>query len=110
MIERRADLRGTDDFVAEIALSRRACRPADAASSFCRRRFTHPRRPTRFDERGFLVIDTCHCLLPTGHDLGCICEHAIERRVFRIDADGREHYATRPLAKPAPTSGRRQRI
>ena len=106
MIERRADLRGTDDFVAEIALTRRAHRPADAANPVCRRRFTHPRQPARFDERGFLAIDTCNCLLPTGHDHGCICEHAIERRVFRVDADGREHYATRPLAKPAPTRTR----
>jgi hypothetical protein len=25
-----------------------------------------------------------------------VCEHDIERRVYRVDADGREHYATRP--------------
>jgi hypothetical protein len=26
-----------------------------------------------------------------------VCEHGIERRVYRVDDDGREHYATRPL-------------
>jgi hypothetical protein len=26
-----------------------------------------------------------------------VCEHNIERVVYRVDEDGREHYATRPL-------------
>ena len=100
MIEWPANLRGTDDFAAEVALARRGRQGhlASAASSLCHRRFTHPRQPTRFDERGFLAIDTCRCVLPSGHDNGCICVHAMERRVLRVDADGREHYATRPLA------------
>jgi hypothetical protein len=28
-----------------------------------------------------------------------VCEHDIERRVYRVDDDGREHYATRPLER-----------
>jgi len=99
MILRRGDLGGVDDLVAEIALARRARqhRPANALGEQCRRRFTHPRRPPQFDARGFLVVDTCECLLLSDHGDGCVCEHDIERRVYRVDADGREHYATRPL-------------
>jgi hypothetical protein len=26
-----------------------------------------------------------------------VCEHPIERVIYRIDDDGREYYATRPL-------------
>jgi hypothetical protein len=26
-----------------------------------------------------------------------VCEHDVERRVFRVDRDGREQYATRSL-------------
>jgi hypothetical protein len=26
-----------------------------------------------------------------------LCRHGIERLVYRVDEDGREHYATRPL-------------
>jgi hypothetical protein len=59
----------------------------------------HPREPTQFDAQGFLVVDTCGCLLLLNHDDGCVCEHEIECRVYSVDADGREHYATRPLAK-----------
>ena len=47
MIPGRDDnLRGVDDFVAEIALARRARQRslAGTPSSLCRRRFTHPRR------------------------------------------------------------------
>lgn len=105
------NLRGADDLVAEIALARRA-RPrrvaaADTSGSQCQRRFTHPRQPTRFDARGFLVVDICECLMMSDHDDGCVCEHDIERRVYRVDADGREHYATRPLvrAKTPPANG-----
>jgi hypothetical protein len=100
MILRHDDnLHGADDFIAEIALAKRARqrRLAGMPSSLCRRRFTHPRLPTQFDERGYVVVDTCECVLPSDHDGGCVCEHHIERRVYRVDADGREHYATRPL-------------
>jgi len=100
MILRNDDaLRGVDDFVAEIALARRARRRNLANTSpLCWRRFTHPRQPTQFDERGHVVVDTCECLLLRDHDGGCVCEHDIERIVCRLDPDGREHYATRPLA------------
>jgi hypothetical protein len=43
-----------------------------------------------------ILVHTCPCLRPSGHEEGCVCEHAIERRVYRVDDDGREHYATRP--------------
>ena len=101
MILRRDDnLRGLDDFVAEIALAKRARqRPlAGPPSSLCGLRFTHPREPTQFDARGFLVVDTCGCILLIAHDGGCVCGHDVERRVYRVDDDGREHYAPRPLA------------
>jgi hypothetical protein len=100
MIPRRDDnLHGADDVVAEIALARRARqrRLAEQSGSLCRLRFTHPRRPTQLDGRGFLVVDTCECLRQSDHDDGCVCGHGIERRVYRVDANGREHYATRPL-------------
>jgi hypothetical protein len=92
-------IHGVDDFVAEIALARRARqrRLAQASDTLCLRRFTHLHEPRRYDARGFLVVDTCECLLQTGHHDGCVCVHDIERRVYRVDADGREHYATRPL-------------
>jgi len=100
ILRRNDDLAGVDDFVAEIALTRRARQRLldGTSSSLCRLRFTHPCQSTQFDERGFLVVDTCECVLPADHDDGCVCGHDIERRVYRIDADGREHYATRPLA------------
>src|SRR4030095_8400393 len=93
-------LAGVDDFVAELALARRARRRylASAPSSLWGRRFTHPRQPTQLDARGFLVVDTCECVLLCGHDDGCVCGHDIERRVYRVDANGREHSATRPPA------------
>jgi hypothetical protein len=95
----RDDVAGVDDFVAEIALAKRERRRrlAGTPGSFCGRRFTHPRQPTQFDERGYLVVETCKCTLLSDHDDGCVCGHDIERRVYRVDADGREHYATRPL-------------
>ncbi len=106
------DLRGVDDLIAEIALTRRVrqrhlvetlsapARPLTALVRVgCRRRFMHPRGPTPFEAQGFLVVETCGCLLLLNHDDGCVCEHEIECRVYRVDADGREHYATRPLAK-----------
>ena len=105
MILRNDDkLRGADDLVAEIALAWRARERslAEAPNPLCGRRFTHPRQPTRLNASGCLMVDTCACLLPSGHsDDGCVCGHNIERRVYRIDDDGREHYATRPLAKAA---------
>jgi hypothetical protein len=100
MILRSDDnLRGADDWIAEISLARRARqrRLTSAPWSACGRRFMHPRQPEQFDARGCLVVDTCRCLLLSDHDEGCVCEHNIERRVYRIDDDGREHYATRPL-------------
>jgi hypothetical protein len=99
MIQRRDDLAGVDDFIAELGLARRALLRHLADCVRCGRRFTHPRRPTQFDALGYLVTDTCACLRPSGHDHGCLCEHNIERHVYRVDDDGREHYATRPLAR-----------
>jgi hypothetical protein len=94
MIQWRDALAGVDDFVAELALARRA---RQRLASLCERHFTHLRRPTQFDALGYLVVETCACLLPRGHDECCVCEHNIERVVYRVDEDGREHYATRPL-------------
>jgi len=88
------DLSGADD---STALARRALQRHLADDSLCRRRFTHPRRPTQFDALAYLVIDTCAGLRPSGHDLACLCEHDMERVIYRVDDDGREHYATRPL-------------
>ena len=96
MIPRRDDLSGVDDFLAELAFARRALQRHLADCTLCARRLTHPRRPTQYDALGYLVIDTCACLRPSGHDRGCLCEHDIERHVYRVDDDGREHYATRP--------------
>ncbi len=91
------DLAGVDDFLAEHALARRALLRHLDDGTLCGRRFTHPRRPTQFDTLGYLEVDICVCLRPSGHDRGCVCEHDFERRVYRVDDDGREHYATRPL-------------
>jgi hypothetical protein len=54
------NLPGADDFVAEIALARRARqrRLTGTPRSVCGLRFTHPRELTQFDARGFLVVDT----------------------------------------------------
>jgi len=91
------DLGGIDDLVAEVALARRARQRELAEGAFCGRRFTHPRRPTEFDALGHLLVDICVCLRSAGHEHECLCGHGIERLVYRVDEDGREHYATRPL-------------
>jgi hypothetical protein len=57
----------------------------------------HPRRPAEFDAVGHLMIDTCACIRAIGHDHVCLCAHGMQRVVYRIDDDGREHYATLPL-------------
>jgi len=89
MVRRRDDLRGVDDLIAEQALAGRAeLRLTAAPHSRCSRRFMHPREATQFN-------DKCACVLPTDHDGGCLCEHGIERVVYWIDFDGREHYVTR---------------
>jgi hypothetical protein len=110
-LSRTALLRGADDWIAELALARRALvrHLADSPSSACGRRFTHARRPTGFDALGYLVTESCSCLRPSGHDHGCLCEHGFERLVYRVDDDGREHYATRPLLTAA-TDGRRPTV
>jgi hypothetical protein len=102
MSQRCDDLAGVDDLVAEIALTRRARQRqlAVASSSLCGLRFTHPRWPAQHDSNGYLVVETCACVLPSSHEEGCACEHRIERRVYRVDDDGREHYATRALTGP----------
>jgi hypothetical protein len=99
MIRRRDDLAGLDDLIAELALIRRALlrELADEPIVRCGRRLNHPRRPTQFGPLGYFVTDTCPCLRPAGHDRGCWCEPGFERLVYRVDDDGREHYATRPL-------------
>ena len=96
MIPRHEALAGIDDFVAEVALARRL-RLRCLASSLCGRIFTHPRWPRQFDARAYLLVHTCPCVRPSGHRDGCVCEHNVERRVFRVDRNGREQYATRPL-------------
>ena len=119
MPARRDDLTGIDDFIAEHALARRAqlrhladetnCMRPDPGMAHgpesatpgwvCGRSFMHPRRPTEFDALGYLLVDTCACIRASGHDHGCLCEHAIERYVYRVDDGGREHHATRPQAR-----------
>jgi hypothetical protein len=98
----RDDVAGVDDFAAELALARRARqrRLAVTCTSWCGRRFTHPRQPTQLDARRFLLIETCECVLLCSDDDGYVCGHNIARRVYRVDANGREHYATRTLGGP----------
>ena len=67
-----------------------AARPSESAQFDVRAPIQHLHEPTQPD----LQIETCACLLPSDHDGGCVCEHGIERRVYRVDSDGREHYAT----------------
>ena len=95
----RDGLRGVDDLIAERALAgRRLLRQrASTPDSRCRRRFVHPHQPTQFDARGSLVVDRCGCDLQMGHDDDCLCEHETECRIYRVDPDGREHYAARPV-------------
>jgi hypothetical protein len=97
ILQRPEDLAGVDDPIAERALARRARLRQLFEGTLCGRRFTHPRLLTQYDALGYLLTDTCACLQPAGHYRGCVCEHAIERVVYRVDDDGREHYATRPL-------------
>ena len=101
MIQRRSDLAGVDDLVAEFALARRALLRELADEPFfrCGRRLTHPRRPPQFGPLGYLVTDTCPCLRRRGRDLGCSCEHDIERLVYCVDDARREHYGTRLQAR-----------
>ncbi|HZO40061.1 MAG TPA: hypothetical protein VFE97_12635 [Methylomirabilota bacterium] len=96
MIPIRDQPAGVDDFAAEVKLARRD-RQRHLASALCGRRFTHPRWPRQFDARAYLLVNTCLCVRPSGHRDGCVCEHDVERRVFRVDRDGREQYATRSL-------------
>jgi hypothetical protein len=104
MIQRRDDIPGIDDFIAETTLTRRArlrqladcSTPGGTASARCGRHFMHPRRPADIDALS-AVIDTCACLRASGHDQGCLCAHGFERLVYRVDGDGRERYVTLPL-------------
>jgi len=97
ILRRNDDLRdilcGVDDLIAEHAFAQRALRRYKAATpdSRCDRRLRHPREPTQLDEHGFLIVDTCECLLLRSHgfEVGCICEHEIECPVYDLDADGR---------------------
>jgi hypothetical protein len=93
------DLRGADDWIAELALARRALlrELANEPIFRCGRRLTHPRRPTQFGPLGYFATDACPCLRPSGHDLSCLCEHDIERYIDRVDWGERERCATRPL-------------
>jgi hypothetical protein len=97
MTPRRDDLAGIDDRLAEHALARRVRHREVGESAVCGRRFTHPRSPTRFDPLGYLMVEICVCLRLAGHEHGCLCGHGIERIVYRVDDDGREHYTTLPL-------------
>ena len=82
------NIRGIDDFIAELAFARRALlrQPVGEPLPACGRWFTHPRRPAEIDALG-PVIGTCACLRASGHDRGCWCAHGIERRVYRVDDD-----------------------
>jgi hypothetical protein len=97
MTARRGDIAGIDDCLAERALARRARHHEVGEAALCGRRFTHPCLPTQFDALGYLVVQICVCLRLAGHEHGCLCGHRIERIVYRVDDDGREHYATLPL-------------
>ena len=97
MNERRDDLAGVDDSIAEHALARRALVRHLADWTLCGRQITHPRRPSEFDALGCPEVNTCTCIRPAGHDHGCWCEHDIGRYVYRVDADLPEHRPTRSL-------------
>ena len=99
MLVRRNDLTGIDDRIAERALARRARQRQMAESAWCGRRFTHPRLPTQYDELGYLAVEICVCVRPGDHERECFCAHGVERFVYRVDRDGRKHYATRPLIR-----------
>ena len=97
MNERRDDLAGVDDSIAEHALARRALVRRLADWTRCGRQITHPRRPSEFDVLGCPEVNTCTCIRPAGHDHGCWCAHDIGRYEYRVDADLPEHRPTRPL-------------
>jgi len=96
---------GIDDCIAVTALARRARLrqladdPGVPASARCGRRFVHPRQPTEFDTNSYLLVNTCACIRASGHGHACLCGHGIERQVYRVDDDGREHYVTRPIGE-----------
>ena len=92
------DVPGVDDAIARQALARRALLRQLVGEQLpaCGRRFMHPRRPAEVDAFG-PVTDTCACVRASGHDFGCWCAHGLQRVVYRVDDDGREHYATQPL-------------
>jgi len=98
MTARRDDLTGIDDFLAQQALARCSLLRQLVGQSLPAygHRFMPPRRPTAYDALGYLVIDTCTCRRPSGHDHGCLYTYDLERAVYRVDY-GREHYATVPL-------------
>jgi hypothetical protein len=97
------DIPGIDDCIAVTALTRRArlrqLFPSDPASARCGRGFAHPRQPTEFDANSYLLVDTCACVRASGHGHPCLCGHGVERQVYRVDDDGREHYVTRPAGE-----------
>jgi len=68
VIPGRNDLSGVDDVVAELAFAKRAPRRYLADCVRSARRFTYPRRSTRYDALGYLVVDSCACIRPSGHD------------------------------------------
>ena len=68
-----ADIPAANDDKAERALALRARERRLADTSLCGRVFVHPRR---YDPLG------CACVLPSGHDGGCVCEHLVEVRVL----------------------------
>ena len=86
MIQRRDDLAGVDDFIAELSLARRTRQRHLGDCSLCGRQITHPRRPSEFDALGYPEVNTCTCIRPNGHDHACWCEHDIGRYVYRVDA------------------------
>ena len=70
-----SDISGIDDFIAQLALTRRARLRHMADGTLCGRQMTHPRRPSDHAQ------NRCTCIRPAGHDHGCLCEHDIERIV-----------------------------
>jgi len=98
MTQRRDDILGIDDSIAQQALARRALLRQLVGEQLPAwgQLFAHPRRPAEVDAFG-PVIDTCACLRARGHEHGCLCAHGFERVFYRVDDDGRERYVTLPL-------------
>jgi hypothetical protein len=92
------DIPGIDDVLAKQGLARRLLlsQLVDEPLLACGRRFTHPHRLADIDALS-PATETCGCLRPRGHAHVCLCEHGMQRVVYRVDDDGREHYATLPL-------------